>query len=379
MDYVLKYVTILIFYSFSFGQFCVGSRLIRRLVNIYSIDCLWRHNYATLPDCFAGASGKRQENSNPCYMLEKMSEKLYGQLSDEITAITRQETEPFKILSLVLTRVREALKMLRDHISNYPFKDDAQQIWFFKVIKPQFYCLRIYYLEWYSIVTNVPVGEEKTRRKFYLDELKAVQRFFQRIAFHYQYYRLNATELDHIYFIRGSQAQSVLIPEVLEIDPEFSTSQDFLFAKIKAYELLQDYLLNAIKSPFPMVHQEPDKRRIKRELRWTGDTINLVEVGFSLYDTAQFNEGKASIAEIFAWMEENFHVTIGKPHRRFDEIDGRKRISKTDFIDRMREAILNRIDRKNAYDPEKEAQRRQRADRKRKLAEKKNDNKDSQE
>jgi hypothetical protein len=286
-------------------------------------------------------------------MLEKMSEKLYAQLSDEITAIISRETEPFQILSLILKKVREALKTLKDHIRNNPFKDDQQQIWFFKTIKPKFYCLRIYYLEWYSMVTNVPAGDEEHIKRFYLDELKAVQRFFQRIAFHYQYYRLNATELDHLYFIRGTQAQSVLIPEVLEIDPEFSTSQDFLFAKIKAYELLQDFILKQISEldPRPAPQEPAQKPQDTNILTWTGDKTNLVEVIYGMFYTGQLNNGNASVADIIKWMERHFHIDLKLAYRKFLDIRTRKRDSHTRYLDRMRASIQQRVDEDNQYKP----------------------------
>jgi hypothetical protein len=49
----------------------------------------------------------------------------------------------------------------------------------------------------------------------------------------------------------------------------------------------------------------------------------------------------------------------------------RKIISKTDFLDKMRLSILNRIDRKNEYDPNKERLRAARAERKRIASEQK--------
>lgn len=286
-------------------------------------------------------------------MLEKMSEKLYLQLESEIRQIITKETEPFKILSAVLKCVREALRKLRVYITENPFKDEKEEIDFFKNIKPKFYCLRIYYLEWYNIMTSIPAGDAATLKTFYSDELKAVQRFFRRTAFHHQYYRLGATELDSLYFVRGIEVQSVLIPEVPELDPEFSTSQDYLFSKIKAYELLQEFILKEIdRLDNPDGTGEPELKLPK--LQWTGEQVNLVELIYGIYYTGQLNHGNVEVKDIIDLIEMVFQVKIKAAYHVFGNIRRRKSISPTAFMDKMREAILKRVDDDLAYHPNRD-------------------------
>jgi hypothetical protein len=274
----------------------------------------------------------------------KFSEKLYAQLKEEIAKILATETDPFKILAAVLKCTRAASRELKDHILKNPFKDEAEQIYFFKHIKPKFYCLHIFYLEKYNVETSIPAGDTETLKSFYRDELKAVRRFFQHIYFHYQYYRLGATELDELYFVRGVEVQSVLIPEVPEPDPEFSTSCDYLFSKIKAYELLQDYLLKALRKLDPMFKSIPDDEKDAPKLKWTGDKVNLVEVIYALYFTGQLNNGNADIAVIIRFMEKYLQIDLSRAYRDFTDIRNRKVSSPTRYIDQMRESIHKRID-----------------------------------
>jgi hypothetical protein len=277
-------------------------------------------------------------------MLVKFSERLYAQLKEEIAEIQATETDPFKLLSAVLKCTRSALKELKDNILKNPFKDEAEQIAFFKHIKPKFYCLHIFYLEKYNIETSIPAGEIEMLKNFYRDELKAVRRFFQHIYFHYQYYRLGATELDELYFIRGVEVQSVLIPEVPEPDPEFSTSCDYLFSKIKAYELLQDYLINALQKLDPSLNSISSDEKVTPELKWTGDKVNLVEVIYALYFTGQLNNGNADVAVIIRFMEKHLQIDLSRAYRDFIDIRNRKVSSPTRYIDQMRESIHKRVD-----------------------------------
>lgn len=274
----------------------------------------------------------------------KFSEKLYAQLKEKIAKTHETESDPFKILSAVLKYTRAASRELKDYVLKNPFKDEAEQIYFFKHIKPKFYCLRIFYLEKYNIETSIPAGDAETLKNFYRDELKAVNRFFQHIYFHYQYYRLGATELDELYFVRGVQVQSVLIPEVPEPDPEFSTSCDYLFSKIKAYELLQDYLLKALQKLDPMFKCMSDDEKDAPKLKWTGDKVNLVEVIYALYFTGQINNGNADIAVIIRFMEKYLQIDLSRAYRDFTDIRNRKVSSPTRYIDQMRESIHKRVD-----------------------------------
>jgi hypothetical protein len=290
-------------------------------------------------------------------MLAKLSEELYVQLNEKINQILEKETDHFKVLSKILKAVREALRKLKEYILANQFKDEDEQIWFFKTVKPKFYSLRLFYLERYDLQTAVPKANIKHIKHFYQEELMTIMRFFQRNAFVYQYYRRGATELDSIYFLRGVNVESVLIPDIPEHDCEFSTSQDYLFSKIKAYELLQEYILIQLRllhtqtSTHPSVTEKNDNNK----LTWTGDKTNLVEVIYGLFYTGQLNNGNATVADIIKWMEANMQIDLSRSYRNFIDIRNRKRDSPTRFLDKMREFILQRIDEDNAYKPNRGA------------------------
>lgn len=287
-------------------------------------------------------------------MITKLNDELYGQLESEVARIIAEETEPFSILSAILKTVRTALQALKEHVLKNPFADETEQIYFFKHIKPQFYCIRIYYLEWYNIVTSVPAGDTEMLKAFYKEELEAVQRFFRRIAFHYQYYRLGATELDRQYFVRGIEVPSVLVPEMPEPEPEFSTSQDYLFSKIKAYERLQEFLLEKIRAlDDPGKIMPPPEVKLPK-LRWTGEQVNLVELIYGIFYTGQLNHGNVEVKDIIELAEKVFGVKIKAAYHVFGNIRRRKSISPTAFMDKMREAILKRVDDDLAYHPNRD-------------------------
>ncbi|MFD0792038.1 RteC domain-containing protein [Mucilaginibacter litoreus] len=182
-----------------------------------------------------------------------------------------------------------------------------------------------------------------------MQELEAIRRFFRQYAFLYAYFRQGMMEMDHLYFIRGERVQHLLLPDVSEPDPNFSTAADYLYSKFRALERQQEWLLAQISALEPQ--GGPVKRL--RSLRWTGESINLVELGYGLFYSGQFNNGKAGIGEIFSWLEENLQVSIGIPARRFVEISRRKRLSRTKFLDSLRDAVNKKADEGDAYVPGK--------------------------
>lgn len=181
-------------------------------------------------------------------MLHEFSDKLYQPLELELEVIAEHHTAPIDKITVALKKVLSALYALREYLHEHPFTDIQQEILFFKEIKPKYLCLYIFHQERYKIQTTAPVGSKKTIKKYYEEELLFIRRFFERHAFEYQYYKLNATEMDERLFVRGRFPAVSLFPEIAEIDPLFSSSHDYLFSKIKAFERLQKFLTQVISN-----------------------------------------------------------------------------------------------------------------------------------
>jgi len=255
---------------------------------------------------------------------------------------------PMERMAGTVKRVRDALSEMRAWVADHVFADAAEEIWFFKVAKPRVYALLVYAVAEFNLEHHRPVATREQLRDYYLEELVAIRRFFKQYAFLYAYFRQGMTEMDHLYFIRGAEVQTLLLPEVPEPDPVFATSADYLFSKFMALERQQEWLVAEIALLEPEGGIVVKKAR---SLRWTGESINLVELGYGLYESGQLNDGKAGIGEIFSWLEENLSVSIGIPARRFVEISRRKRLSRTKFLDQLRDAVNRKADEGDAFVP----------------------------
>lgn len=287
-------------------------------------------------------------------MIKDLSMRLQQQLEQDLENLGYEVSNPLNKFSASQKLVREALKKLKEYLDDHPFTNQQEEILFFKSLKPNIYRWKIYYSELFNIEDNLPVGSNDLQIQYLERERLYVERFFQQYQFQYQYYKLNAIELDSLYFMRGVEIQSILLPDVPELDASFSTSCDYLFSKIKAYELIKDWVNEKLLylKKHPLSIDGLIQGNAVSDMRWTGDTINLAELGYGLYHTAQLNNGSAGIGEIFKWLEEKFGVNIGIPAKKFAQIRDRKRLSRTKFLDEMKDGNIRRFDKEDEYLPE---------------------------
>jgi hypothetical protein len=285
-------------------------------------------------------------------MLRKFSEKLFDQLNEDLKIVSSNEHELLKRMTASVSKVRKALQVLKERVEQHPFPNPAEEIHFFKYIKPKFYARQIYEVQLYKIENSKPCGTFEVLKRYYEDELIFINRFFKQNQFLYEYYRNGMTELDTLYFVRGIEVQMVLFPDIPELQPEFSTSCDYQFSKFIAYELISKELLSKIRAYTndPVcLSEEPAGE--KQMLVWTGDKTNLVEVIYGLFYTGQLNNGNANVADIIKMMEESFQIDLSRAYRNFLDIRSRKRDSPTRYLDKMRESIQQRVDEDNTYKP----------------------------
>lgn len=247
---------------------------------------------------------------------------------------------PLERLKQALLLTSEAISEIKKDVLENGFAMVDDEIYFFKSVKPSFYALQRYEVDRYNIVVNAPVGTSEMVKGYYEQELLYIIRFFKLHAFHYQYFRTGARELDNQYFMRDGKPGDIPVLEGFDPFPGFSTPLDYLFSKFIAYERLQLELIDKLTE----LYSNKPAAKSAPKLKWTGDTINLVEIAYGIWLTNQINNGQASMSEITRFLEEIFAVHIGDPNRRWQDITRRKSISPTKFLDLTISEINKRID-----------------------------------
>ena len=134
--------------------------------------------------------------------LEKEIEKKLKTIESADLNIMKKSLETSQILVNAFQKVKE-------FIGSYTFKDEAEEIDFFKEIKPRLFYRLLSYCKIYNIEMNRPVGVD-SQRAYLIDEIKAINRYNAKRSDFVHYYRSGLTHLDSIYCIYNRLLLNIL-------------------------------------------------------------------------------------------------------------------------------------------------------------------------
>lgn len=275
--------------------------------------------------------------------MKLFSEQLYCELEKQLLEIHSQSENPIQCTEEAIKTVIPIFETLKTKVLRYSFTNKAEEIGFFREIKPRFAAKLIYYNEIYNIETSKPFGSNKTILKFFNQELAKLQTFYIENKDFYKYYRTGDRSLDHKYFIRGKHdIRHTLDSFYFQADGRFSTSHDYKIAKILANEMIKTYIENEI------IKLENKEKCITantnaKTQKWTGSKVGLIELIYALHTEGVFNNGTSELKEVARFFEKTFNINLGQFNRTFLEIRARKS-ERTKFINTIKEKLILRMD-----------------------------------
>ena len=265
---------------------------------------------------------------------------LYETLMEELNLLKREEPDIILLSSRSLDATMSALHTLREKALS-TLRDPEKEIHFFKKVKPLFQSRQIYHLAVLQLELRKPPHGPEDQRKYFQDESCRLKQFFDSNLDFYRYWRSGSTHLDTQYFTRRQQIlYSDSDRNYFYGDREFSTPRDYTLSKLLAYEMLDNYLTEAIEtvSPIPVVLPSTGAA-----LTWTAPKGGLIELIYAFQSHGVFNSGEADIKLIAEYFQRTFNVNLGNLYRRFQEIRIRKK-SRSFFLDQLREKLIQRMD-----------------------------------
>lgn len=108
------------------------------------------------------------------YILQKEIKVRLQKNEAKETDMLKKSLENSRVLG-------EAFDRLKEFIINYRFADEAEEILFFKEIKPKIFCHLIYYRKVYNIEMNRPVASLDAQRVYLKNKLDAIQEYNNKI------------------------------------------------------------------------------------------------------------------------------------------------------------------------------------------------------
>jgi RteC protein. len=279
--------------------------------------------------------------------MEKYISSLKNRIIQDIQKIEEQECCVLQRSGLIIPLLEKAFDELKSFISDYSFKDELEEIRFFKEIKPQLFSQLVYHNKVYNIEMRIPTGSINDQKAYFEIILNRIKYFFDINIDFYQYYRSGSTHLDRVYFLRGKPDIQLLLDSFyFERDTNFSSCYDFKVAKILANEMLSVYI-NSKLSELERLHLQgnADIRTFspKVKMTWTGKKSELVEQIYAWVEANSFNNGNVNVKEMVNYIETVFNIDLGDFYHIFLEMRERKG-SRTIFLDKLIKLLNQRMD-----------------------------------
>lgn len=274
--------------------------------------------------------------------IKQLEKKLAAQLQN----ITQEELDQIQRAQKSIKCISESLIQLKKFIAQYAFNDLFEEIQFFKEIKPQIFSQLIYFIKLFNIENRRPMGSYEVQKNYLKHELEKLTYFFNSHLEFYQYYRMNSTYLDEKYFVRGKEDLHLYQDSLMfYVDPDFSTSHDYVVAKIMAHDRLEVYLNRELET-LSIKNSNPNWVQLggngNSSLQWTDSKAALVELIYALYALGSINNGRSEIRELAAFFEQAFNIRLSDIYRTYLEI--KIRSTPTKFIDSLKTALLHKME-----------------------------------
>ena len=218
-----------------------------------------------------------------------------------------------EILKLKLTTSKELLNKLRFKIRDTVFKDNQDEINFFKNTKPKICADFIYYSTQIQYLHSKPNSTNSILKNYIKNKLKKLESKKRKNLEFYRYYKQSSSYYDHLYFLRENKQLELFSADIsFYLDTEFYTSHDTLVAEVIAYDLLTNFYkkeINKLKNISLGVFND-DLKFDNVESSWTASKTDLVELIYALKVSEAINNGNVNTKELTTLLCNVFNIDI---------------------------------------------------------------------
>jgi hypothetical protein len=240
------------------------------------------------------------------------------------------------------------LSYLKKNIEHNTFDTASTEIDFFKNIKTVPMSYLIYFTEVHSCELRKPKAGRLYQIEFLEKEMKKINKFFYRNVDFVNYMEQESTYLDHQFFTRNHKNLIPLNPTNDYYQyPEFSTSHDMVWAKVKAMDHFVNYIREAMQK-LNAGNEMMFEEKKHKVLVWTAPKTAITELIYALYSNGSLNNGAADINTITASFEDFFNIKLDNIYKTYSEIKGRKN-SKTRFLEELMLNLQHKINKEDEF------------------------------
>ena len=229
-------------------------------------------------------------------------------------------------LKLQLKQSKEVLHNLRVYVRNRKFKDNKEETYFFKNIKPIIYADFIFYSNQLKYQISKPNTTNSILKNYLKNKLKKLESKKRKNLNFYKYYKYKSTFLDHLYFLRENKQLELFSTDIsVYLDSEFYTSHDTLAAEVIAHELLTNFYkqeINKLKGISSGKFDDNNKNS-PNSLNWTASKIDFVELIYALKVSGAINTGNINTKDLIDTLSNVFNLEIQNSYKTYSDIKNR--------------------------------------------------------
>ncbi|WP_133546639.1 RteC domain-containing protein [Salegentibacter sp. 24] len=286
-----------------------------------------------------------------------MFEKELTMFIDQVDQIINSKSSALTKSELGIRLCNSTLSELQHRVEKEDFEDAAEEINFFRNIKPLPMSYLIYFSEVRTCELSIPKVGTQQKIRFLEKEVKKINKFFSQNKEFVSYMEQSHNYLDPEYFTRNNLNNFPFAPTINYYQyPDFSTSHDMLWAMIQALYKFIHYIRDQLQK------LQPDNKNIFQQsqpklLVWSGAKTSLAELIYALYLTGDLNHGTADLKTITSAFEDFFNIQIENIYKTYSEIKNRKgpRTKYLHHLITLLEAKMNKDEEGESGEEEKDS------------------------
>lgn len=266
--------------------------------------------------------------------IQFFSDQLRESLEKKLSKLTSDRNDLVK-QGQAVNLIRDTIHDLKTFVASYTFRDSAEEVQFFKNLKPQFVSVYLFHRKLFALALFDSFRDQAARLVNYQEQLNKLERYTLKNSQYYEYWITGSTDLDSQYFLRGKSTH-----RVIDADEKFTTGYDTKFAKLIANEHFRKHILSLIAGSQKVEAQSFG-------LTWTADKVALIELIYALHSTKAVNKGDADIKVLAKAFESIFSISLGNFYRKFQDFKFRKD-NPARFLDDLKTNLIRKIDESDA-------------------------------
>lgn len=275
--------------------------------------------------------------------MRNFSEKLYAKMLQQLNIVANEAEHELQKAHRSFDVVKEALKALKDFLGTYQFKDEKDEIFFYKEVKPRFLSELYYWKELFHLYSHAPKGAKKRIIRYYEAQITYLQTAVQRHNDLYIYYQMGYDHNDSDLFLKRPSDHTIYLSYDLELDARFANINSDALGLILAHEKICNYIGQRIMQLKGKHVDTLETHKPLSRLSWTDTKAALIELGYALFAKGAVNSGNAAIKDIMNTLETIFNVQLGNYYRSYLDMNIRKK-SRTPYLDSLKQSLEYKMD-----------------------------------